>query len=88
MLDDGDLDDFDADVTEMVFDNKPKLFAVVLEYGNQVDAQIVAWGIALDEHAYMTTVDGRNQYALAHAENALRYIRHRPEATPRLVWAA
>jgi hypothetical protein len=83
-----ELEDFDAEVAEMVLDQRPKLFAVVLEYGNQVDAQIVAWGMALDECAYMTTVDGRNQYALAEPENALRYIRHRPEAVPRLVWAA
>ncbi len=79
-------EEFTKQVAEMVADQAPKVFAVVLEHGAQLDAQIAAWGIALDEGAFMTTVDGRSQYALAQPENALRYIRHRPEVTPRLVW--
>ncbi|CAM3878026.1 hypothetical protein KIPE111705_29375 [Kibdelosporangium persicum] len=78
--------DFAKDVAEMVADHAPRLFAIVLEYGTQVDARIAAWGMELDEGAYMTTVDGRRQYALADAEGALRYIRGNPDTTPRLVW--
>lgn len=74
-------------VAEMVADQAPRVFAIVLEYGGQVDARIVAWGMALDEGAYVATVDGRNQYALAEPENALRYVRCGTNATPRLVWA-
>jgi hypothetical protein len=79
--------DFTTLVTEMVTDQAPRLYAVVLELGAQVDGQIVAWGMALDDHACMTTTDGRNQYVLTEAGNALRYVRSRPGTTPRLVWA-
>jgi hypothetical protein len=74
-------------VVEMVADQAPHVFAVVLEYGERVDAQIVAWGMALDEGAYMTTVDGRNQYCLVDPESALKYVRGQPDTTPHLVWA-
>lgn len=75
-------------MAEMVADQAPRVFAVVLEFGEQTDAQIIAWGMELDEGAYMTTVDGRNQYALAEPENALMYVRRRSNTTPHLVWAS
>ncbi|MET0238162.1 MAG: hypothetical protein ABW224_26210, partial [Kibdelosporangium sp.] len=50
-------------VAEMVAGHAPDVFAIVLEYGEQVEAQIVAWGMAHDDGAYMTTVDGKNQYS-------------------------
>ncbi|WP_063758421.1 hypothetical protein [Kibdelosporangium aridum] len=71
---------------DMVVDHAPRRFAVVLEYGEQIDAKIVAWGLALDDGAYMATVDGRNQYAMASPENALKYVGARPNTTPHLVW--
>jgi hypothetical protein len=83
-----DRAEFAGLVAEMVADQAPRVFAVVLEYGERVDAQIVSWGIALDGGAYMTTVDGRNQYSLADPENALKYVPRRPGTTPHLVWAA
>jgi hypothetical protein len=82
-----DRAEFTELVAEMVADQAPHVFAVVLEYGEYVDAQIVGWGMALDESAYMITADGRNQYLLASPENALKYVPPRPEATPHLVWA-
>nr|CEL14300.1 hypothetical protein [Kibdelosporangium sp. MJ126-NF4]CTQ88667.1 hypothetical protein [Kibdelosporangium sp. MJ126-NF4] len=71
----------------MVADQAPKVFAVVLEFGEQTDAQVVAWGMTLDDGAYMTTVDGRNQFMLAEPENALKYVPSRSNITPHLVWA-
>ncbi|MFC0106462.1 hypothetical protein [Kibdelosporangium aridum] len=79
--------DFTTAVTEMVADQAPRLFAVVLEYGEQTDAHIAAWGMALDDGAYMTTTDGKNQYALAEPDNALRYVRSHTNITAHLVWA-
>lgn len=73
-------------VGQMVTDQAPRLFAVVIEYGEQVDAEVIGWGMTLDEGAFMVTVDGRNQYALAEPENALRYVRSRTNTTPHLVW--
>nr|CEL16806.1 hypothetical protein [Kibdelosporangium sp. MJ126-NF4] len=78
---------FDKLMAEMVADQAPRVFAVVLEFGEQTDAQIVAWGMTLDGGAYMTTVDGRNQFVLAEAENALRYVPSRSNITPHIVWA-
>ncbi|ALG12921.1 hypothetical protein [Kibdelosporangium phytohabitans] len=42
---------FDELIAEMVADQAPRVFAVVLELGEQTDAQIVAWGMALDDGA-------------------------------------
>jgi hypothetical protein len=73
---------------EMVTDQAPRLFAIVLEHGDEADAEIIGWGMSLDEGAYVTTVDGSNQYVLTSAENALKYLRPRADVTPHLVWAA
>ncbi|MBP2330792.1 hypothetical protein JOF56_011177 [Kibdelosporangium banguiense] len=80
--------DFTTLVAEMVADQAPRVFAIVLEYGEQIDAQIIGRGMALDESAYVTTVDGKNQYLLAEPENALKYLPSHPDTTPHLVWAA
>lgn len=74
-------------VAEMVADQAPRVFAIVLEYGEHIDAQIIAWGMALDEGAYVTTVDGRNQYSVTDPESVLKYVRGQPDTTPHLVWA-
>nr|CEL16810.1 hypothetical protein [Kibdelosporangium sp. MJ126-NF4] len=74
-------------MAEMVADQAPRVFAVVLEFGEQIDAQIVAWGMTLDDGAYMTTVDGRNQFVLAEPENVLKYVPSRSNITPHIVWA-
>jgi hypothetical protein len=43
--------------------------------------------MAFVDHAYMTTIDGKNQYFLAEPDNILRYVRRNSGATPHLVWA-
>ncbi|MBP2321088.1 hypothetical protein JOF56_001473 [Kibdelosporangium banguiense] len=80
----------ETELAEMVAYQTPRVFAIVLEYleyGERVGAEIVAWGMALDEGAYVITVDGVNQYLLDAPENALHYLGCRPGTTPRLVWA-
>ncbi|CAM3984652.1 Immunity protein 35 [Kibdelosporangium persicum] len=79
--------DFATSVAEMVADQAPPMFAVVLEFGDGAEAEIVAWGMVLDDSTYMVTVDGKNQYVLAEPENAVRYIRGHSDITPHLVWA-
>ena len=73
-------------MAEMVADQAPRVFAIVLEYGEQIDAQIISWGMALGESTYVTTVDGRTQYVLADPENALKYVPAPANTTPHLVW--
>jgi hypothetical protein len=82
----GDETEFAKLITDMVTDQAPRLFAVVIEYGDRLDAQLAAWGLAFDEHAYVVTIDGKNQYVVTEPESALRYIRDAAHTTPRLVW--
>jgi len=46
-----DEHEFAAIVETMVADEAPRLFAVVQEYGERVDAVIAAWGMAFDDRA-------------------------------------
>jgi hypothetical protein len=38
----------------MVAEDVPRLFAVIREYGDRVDARIAAWGMAFADHAKIT----------------------------------
>jgi hypothetical protein len=73
-------------ITAMVAEHAPRMFAIVIERGERLDAAITAWGLALDNSAYAITADGKNQYLLAAPEHALRYIRRTANTTPHLVW--
>ncbi|ONI79489.1 hypothetical protein ALI144C_27220 [Actinosynnema sp. ALI-1.44] len=79
--------DFTTLVSRFVTDQAPRVFAVVVEYGEQTDAEIIGWGMELPCGAYMVTTDGRNQYVLTEPEHALRYVHSRTNTTPHLVWA-
>lgn len=78
-------EEFAALVDNMVADIAPRLFAVVQEYGDRVDATCAAWGMAFDDHAEVVGVEGVRA-SLRSAENALRYFRCGSHITPRLVW--
>jgi hypothetical protein len=84
--DTSDSTDFTAVIAEMVADQAPRLFAVVMVHGEQVDMQVAAWGMAFDDYAYMASADGKNQFFLEQPENALRYIRPDVGAKPQLIW--
>nr|WP_052478813.1 hypothetical protein [Kibdelosporangium sp. MJ126-NF4]CEL20766.1 hypothetical protein [Kibdelosporangium sp. MJ126-NF4]CTQ89679.1 hypothetical protein [Kibdelosporangium sp. MJ126-NF4] len=73
-------------VREMVDGHAPRVFAVVVEFGEQIDAQIIAWGMSLASGTFMTTLDGRNHYSLSEPENALKYIVKRTNVTSHIVW--
>jgi hypothetical protein len=81
----------DTDLTEqtaaMIAAQAPRLFATVITRPD-ADVEIIGWGMEFDDSAFMITADGRNQYFLTDAENALMYIRSDPDATPDLVWVA
>ncbi|SMD26464.1 hypothetical protein [Kibdelosporangium aridum] len=82
-----DDEKFNSLLVEMVADQAPRVFAVVIEHGHREDAAIAAWGIAFEDSAYMVTANGNNHYSLAAAENALNYVRIDPRTTPHLVWS-
>jgi hypothetical protein len=52
------------------------------------DTEVIGWGMEFDDSAFMITADGRNQYFLSEAENALMYVRGEPDTTADLVWVA
>ncbi|MBB5155941.1 hypothetical protein [Saccharopolyspora phatthalungensis] len=79
-------DMFAAIVDGMVADFAPRVFAVVQEYGDRVDARIAAWGIAFDDHAEVVGVDGGLRMSLQTPENALRGFTWGSHITARLVW--
>ncbi|WP_243789088.1 hypothetical protein [Saccharopolyspora gloriosae] len=71
---------------ELVAMDTPRLFAVVQEYGERVDAEVAAWGMAFEDHVEAITVDGRLWMSLASAEDTLIGFR-RATVRPHLIWA-
>lgn len=78
--------EFAAVLQSMVADCAPRVFAVVQEFGERVDAEIAAWGMAFDERAEVVTVDGRMRMRTRSLDNALRAFAWGDEITARLVW--
>ncbi|CAM3441662.1 hypothetical protein KIPE111705_08875 [Kibdelosporangium persicum] len=74
-----------SDIRAIVAAQAPRLFATVVT-NQSGDTTVVGWGMEFPDSAYMITANGRNQYFLAEAENALMYVRSDPDAAPDLVW--
>ncbi|CAM3774743.1 hypothetical protein KIPE111705_24280 [Kibdelosporangium persicum] len=74
----------DSELRELVAAQAPRLFAAVATKHDETS--VVGWGMEFEDSAYMVSADGRNQYFLAEAENALKYVRSEPETTHDLVW--
>jgi hypothetical protein len=81
-----DEPEFAAILEEMVADKAPRLFAVVQEYGERVDARIAAWGLAFPDHAEVVSVEHTQRMSLQAPENALRLFRLGSHVRARLVW--
>jgi hypothetical protein len=64
----------------------PRLFAIVHEYGERVDAQCAAWGMAFDDHADVVGVGDAIHKGVPSAEHAVRFFRFGSHITPHLVW--
>lgn len=75
---------FVALMEEMVTNEAPRLFAVVQEYGERVDAVIAAWGLAFDGHAEI--VAHQLRMSVRSPESALRSFAVGPHIRARLVW--
>src|SRR5699024_3499394 len=71
---------------QMVADNAPRLFAIVQEYGERVDAHIAAWGMAFDGYAELITTNRRVRMGLQHPEQALDRFHFGTHIHPRLIW--
>lgn len=79
-----DEHEFAAIVEGMVADEAPRLFAVVQEYGERVDAVIAAWGMAFPDHAEI--VAHQLRMSVRDPESALRMFTADGHIRARLVW--
>ncbi|MBB5907175.1 hypothetical protein BKA25_001491 [Actinoalloteichus hymeniacidonis] len=74
-------------LAETVADEAPRLFAVVQEYGERVDARIAAWGFAFPDHTELVSTDRTCRMVLDKPENALRGFRnHADHISARIIW--
>lgn len=73
-------------VTEMVTDHAPRLFAVVQEYGERIDARIAAWGLAHAHHADVIGLDGAIHLGAAGPETVLRRFERRADTSAHVIW--
>ncbi|ALG14197.1 hypothetical protein [Kibdelosporangium phytohabitans] len=79
----------DLKAAEFVKAQAPRLFAAIVTKLGEDASTIIGWGMEFkDSTAYMVSADGRNQYFLAEAENALMYIRSGPDVVPDIVWVS
>nr|BFE99959.1 hypothetical protein GCM10020241_16350 [Streptoalloteichus tenebrarius] len=78
--------EFAALLKNMVADDAPRLFAVVLEYGERVDAHVAAWGLAFADHAEVVSAESKLWMSSRDPEKALRAFRCGRHIRARLVW--
>lgn len=77
---------FVAEVERMVVNQTPRLFAVVQEYGERVDARIAAWGFAFADHAEVVSVDGGIRIRMGAPETVLGAFHSGRRIRAQLVW--
>jgi hypothetical protein len=74
-------------VTDLVAEARPRLFAVLREFGVHQDAEVAAWGMAWDGHVELISPNGTVRMQSESAERALRLFRRRGgDGSARLVW--
>jgi hypothetical protein len=73
-------------VTGMVAANAPRVFAIVHEYGDRVDASCAGWGLYFDDRAYVVSVDGQMRCSARNPEDILHLFGFGSHIKPSLVW--
>ncbi|TCP57053.1 hypothetical protein EV191_1011005 [Tamaricihabitans halophyticus] len=81
-----DEEEFAAELERMVAQEAPRLFAIVQEYGERVDARIAGWGMAFEDHAEVIAVGRRARLRLRSPERAMRLFEFGAHIRARLVW--
>jgi hypothetical protein len=82
----GDEQEFATLVGSMVRAGAPRLFAVVQEYGERVDAHVAAWGMAFDDHTVVASTDRSMRVSARTSEDALFMFNYGSHIHARLVW--
>lgn len=73
-------------VTELLADERPRLFAVLREFGTHQDAEVAAWGMAWPDRAELVSPNGRVRMRSESPERALRVFGRGEDVSARLVW--
>ncbi|MET7990377.1 hypothetical protein ABZU76_05655 [Amycolatopsis sp. NPDC005232] len=81
-------EEFTELVADMVKSSAPRLFAIVQEYGERVDARISAWGLDFDDKIEILDVDGRLRMSLMSTDRALWMFSRHPDVSAEVVWVA
>jgi hypothetical protein len=81
-----DTGQFAAEVERLVAQGAPRVFAVVQEYGERVDARVAAWGFDFGDHSEVIPVDGAVQIRSEAPEAALGAFQAGRHVRARLVW--
>lgn len=82
----GDEREFAAMLEELVADEKPRLFAVVQEYGERVDGRIAAWGMAFADHTEVIFAEYDQRMSLSAPDRALHAFSQGSGIRARLMW--
>lgn len=77
---------FDDVVAAIVSETRPRLFAVVQEYGTRVGVQIAAWGLLHDDGADVIDIAGAAHLRVSRPEDVLRDFTVRDRITARIAW--
>ncbi|MDI5941712.1 MULTISPECIES: hypothetical protein [Micromonospora] len=81
----GTPDEFHRMLVELVHEFAPRRFAICEEYGDRVDGEVVAWGMAFAEGALLRCDDQTSTGHFTSAESALRLFA-RTGRRLRLIW--
>ncbi|ONI77382.1 hypothetical protein ALI144C_34490 [Actinosynnema sp. ALI-1.44] len=79
-------EEFQKDLQDMVNDEAPRIFAVVQEYGDRVDGQIAAWGMAFDDGVDVFSLDQGTRIHVRNAENAVHFFNFGTWIRAHLIW--
>ena len=85
-----DVEEFAELVADMVTSCAPRLFAIVQEYGERLDARIAAWGMAFDDEdeVEVISVGGALRMSYRTTERALTSFARHPDVSAQVVWVA
>ncbi|MFC4858353.1 hypothetical protein [Actinophytocola glycyrrhizae] len=78
-------EEFETLLAELVADTAPRLFAVVEEYGERVDARVVGWGLAYADHVDVIGLDG-GVHLGTKPEHVLRRFGRHDRVSARVIW--
>ncbi|GAA3037196.1 hypothetical protein [Actinokineospora globicatena] len=81
-----DEPEFAALLAGAVADEAPRLFAVIEEFGERVDARIAAWGMAFAERTELVATHRSIRMSLRDPESALALFTKPEQVRARLIW--